>query len=81
LLFGFSLGIPVSSVRKIADTFWSRSAARAFPFKKETPGCYSGGGFAGVTTAEHLEKQFRDDPSVSFTLLGYQFVAFYTDAC
>jgi hypothetical protein len=29
-----------------------------------------GGGFAGVSTAEHLEKQFRDDPSVSFTLIS-----------
>jgi NADH:ubiquinone reductase (H+-translocating) len=29
-----------------------------------------GGGFAGVTTAEHLEKQFRGDPTVSFTLIG-----------
>jgi hypothetical protein len=24
-----------------------------------------GGGFAGVTTAEQLEKQFRDDPTVA----------------
>jgi hypothetical protein len=29
-----------------------------------------GGGFAGVTTAKHLEKQFRDDPTVAFTLVS-----------
>src|SRR6202044_736647 len=29
-----------------------------------------GGGFAGVTTAEHLERQFRSDPTVSFTLIS-----------
>jgi hypothetical protein len=29
-----------------------------------------GGGFAGVTTAEHLEKQFRGYPTVSFTLIS-----------
>jgi NADH:quinone reductase (non-electrogenic) len=29
-----------------------------------------GGGFAGVTTGEQLEKQFRDDPTVAFTLVS-----------
>jgi NADH dehydrogenase len=29
-----------------------------------------GGGFAGVTTAEHLERQFGADPSVSLTLVS-----------
>jgi NADH:ubiquinone reductase (H+-translocating) len=38
--------------------------------KKETHVVILGGGFAGVTTAEHLEKQFRDDPTVSFTLIS-----------
>ncbi len=29
-----------------------------------------GGGFAGVTTAEHLEQEFGPDPAVSFTLIS-----------
>src|SRR6266481_3330970 len=57
LLFSFFLG-PESPPRVPSDP------------KKTTHVVILGGGFAGVTTAEHLEKQFRDDPSVSFTLIS-----------
>jgi NADH dehydrogenase len=72
LLFGFSLGILSQALRKIARYFLGPESPPPVPFhsKKETQVVILGGGFAGVTTAEHLEKQFRDDPSVSFTLIS-----------
>jgi len=72
LLFGFSLGILSQAVRKIAQYFLGPESPPPVPFhsKKETHVVILGGGFAGVTTAEHLEKQFRDDPTVSFTLIS-----------
>jgi NADH dehydrogenase len=72
LLFGFSLGSLSQAVRKIAQYFLGPESPRPAPFhsKKETHVVILGGGFAGVTTAEHLEKQFRDDPTVSFTLIS-----------
>src|ERR1700730_13417843 len=72
LLFCFYLGILSQAVRKIAQYFLGPESPPPAPFhsKKETHVVILGGGFAGVTTAEHLEKQFRDDPTISFTLIS-----------
>ena len=71
LLFCFFLGILSQAARKAARYFLGPESprVRSHP-KKETHVVILGGGFAGVTTAEHLEKQFRDDPTVSLTLIS-----------
>jgi len=72
LLFSFFLGILSQATRKVARYFLGPESPPRVPSdpKKTTHVVILGGGFAGVTTAEHLEKQFRDDPSVSFTLIS-----------
>src|SRR6202023_3820543 len=72
LLFCFFLGILSQAVRKIAQYFLGPESPPRVPShpKKETHVVILGGGFSGVTTAEHLEKQFRDDPTISFTLIS-----------
>src|ERR1700737_1414123 len=72
LLFSFFLGILGSAVREAAKYFLGpESPARAISRpEKAIQVVILGGGFAGVTTAEHLEKQFRGDPRVSFTLIS-----------
>jgi NADH dehydrogenase len=72
LLFCFFLGILSQAARRAAQYFLgpeSPPRASSHP-KKKTQVVILGGGFAGVTTAEYLEKQFRDDPTVSFTLVS-----------
>ena len=72
LLFCFFLGILSQAARKVAQYFLGPESPPRVPShpKKTTHVVILGGGFAGVTTAEHLEKQFRDDPTVSFTLIS-----------
>jgi NADH dehydrogenase len=72
LLFCFFLGILSQAARKIAKYFLGpESPARVpCPPEKTTQVVILGGGFAGMTTAQHLEQHFRDDPTVSFTLIS-----------
>ena len=72
LLFCFFLGIVSQAARRVSTYFLGpESPPRApSPPAKITQVVILGGGFAGVTTAEHLEKQFRDDSTVSFTLIS-----------
>jgi NADH:ubiquinone reductase (H+-translocating) len=72
LLFCFFLGILSQAAREVAKYFLGpESPARApCPPEKMTQVVILGGGFAGVSTAEHLEKQFRSDPTVSLTLIS-----------
>ena len=72
LLFCFLLGILSQAAREVAKYFLGpESPVRAISRpEKATQVVILGGGFAGVTTAEHLEKQFRGDPTVSFTLIS-----------
>ena len=72
LLFCFFLGILSQAARRVSKYFLGpESPPRApSPPAKTTQVVILGGGFAGVTTAEHLEKQFRDDSTVSFTLIS-----------
>jgi NADH:ubiquinone reductase (H+-translocating) len=72
LLSCFFLGILSQVARKLAQYFFgpeSPVCAISRP-EKTVQVVILGGGFAGVTTAEHLEKQFRGDPTVSFTLIS-----------
>jgi NADH:quinone reductase (non-electrogenic) len=72
LLFCFFLGILSQAAREVAKYFLGpESPVRAISRpEKATQVVILGGGFAGVTTAEQLEKQFRGDPTVSFTLIS-----------
>src|SRR6202030_4170337 len=68
LLFCFLLGILSQAARQVAKYFLGpESPVRAISLpEKATQVVIVGGGFAGVTSAEHLEKQFRGDPTGSF---------------
>jgi NADH dehydrogenase len=72
LLFCFFLGMLSQAARKLAQYFFGpESPVRAISRpEKVTHVVILGGGFAGVTTAEHLERQFRGHPTVSFTLIS-----------
>ncbi len=72
LLSCFFLGILSQAARELAQHFLgSESPVRAISRpEKVTQVVILGGGFAGVTTAERLERQFRGDPTVSFTLIS-----------
>jgi NADH dehydrogenase len=72
LLFSFFLGVLAQAARRVSKIFLGpESLPRApSPPGKITQVVILGGGFAGVTTAQHLEKQFRDDSTVSFTLIS-----------
>jgi NADH dehydrogenase len=68
----FFLGILSQAARELAQYFLGpESPVRAISGpEKVTQVVILGGGFAGVTTAERLERQFRSDPTVSFTLIS-----------
>src|SRR6202047_3560399 len=72
LLFFLFLGTLSQAVRRASEHFLGRESPNRAPSAptKTTQIVILGGGFAGVTTAAHLEKQFRDDPTVSFTLIS-----------
>ena len=72
LLSCFFLGILSQAARELAQYFLGpESPVRAISRpEKVTQVVILGGGFAGVTTAERLERQFRGDPTVSFTLIS-----------
>lgn len=71
LLFFLFLGTLSQAARRVSERFFGPESPRRAPSAptKTTQVVILGGGFAGVTTAAHLEKQFRDDPTVSFTLV------------
>jgi NADH dehydrogenase len=72
MLFCFFLGILSQAARELTQYFLGpESPVRAISLpEKVTQVVILGGGFAGVTTADHLERQFRGDPTVSFTLIS-----------
>jgi NADH:ubiquinone reductase (H+-translocating) len=72
LLFSFFLGILTQVSRQISKQLLGPELPRRvlLPPTRRTEIVILGGGFAGVTTAEQLEKQFRDDPTVAFTLVS-----------
>jgi NADH:ubiquinone reductase (H+-translocating) len=72
LLFGFALGLLTTGALRLAERLFGVTPAPPEPVSPEVKTCVVilGGGFAGVTTAINLEKEFRDDPSVAFTLVS-----------
>jgi NADH dehydrogenase len=72
LLFGFALGLLTTGAVRLAERLFGVTPARPEPVSPEvkTHVVILGGGFAGVSTAMNLEKEFRDDPSVAFTLVS-----------
>ena len=72
LLFGFALGLFATGAVHLAERLFGATPiapARKIPEVK-THVVILGGGFAGVTTAINLEKEFRADPTVAFTLVS-----------
>jgi NADH dehydrogenase len=71
LLFGFALGLLTTGTVRLAERLFGVTPPPE-PVSPEVKTCVVilGGGFAGVSTAMNLEKEFRDDPSVAFTLVS-----------
>jgi NADH:quinone reductase (non-electrogenic) len=73
LIFGFALGLLATGAVHLAERLFGAitpvAPARKIPEVK-THIVILGGGFAGVTTAINLEKEFRADPTVAFTLVS-----------
>jgi NADH dehydrogenase len=70
VLFGALLG---ASAQLLIDlVFWRLGPTRVSAPSPIVPTriLILGGGFAGTTTAEHLEREFGADPSVAFTLVS-----------
>ena len=72
LLFGFALGLLTTGAVWLAERLFGATPTPPEPVSPEVKTCVVilGGGFAGVSTAMNLEKEFRDDPSVAFTLVS-----------
>jgi NADH:quinone reductase (non-electrogenic) len=72
LLFSFFLGTLTQVARQISKQLLGPELPQRvlLPPTRKIEIVILGGGFAGVTTAEELEKQFRDDPTVAFTLVS-----------
>jgi len=72
LLFGFALGLLTTGAVGLAERLFGATPTSPGPASPEIKTCVVilGGGFAGVSTAINLEKEFRDDPSVAFTLVS-----------
>jgi NADH:quinone reductase (non-electrogenic) len=72
LLFSFTLGLLTTGAVHLAERLFGATPvapARKIPEVK-THVVILGGGFAGVTAAMNLEKEFRADPTVAFTLVS-----------
>jgi NADH dehydrogenase len=72
LLFGFGLGLLTTGAVRIAEhLFGAAPAPPELPVPEiKTRIVILGGGFAGVTTAMNLERQFRYDPTIGLTLVS-----------
>ncbi len=72
LLFGFALGLLTTGAVRLAERLFGATPALPAPTAPEikTRIVILGGGFAGVTAAQNLEREFRYDPSVALTLVS-----------
>jgi len=72
LLFGFVLGLVTTGAMYCAELFLGAASLAPAPKIAEvkTRVVILGGGFAGVTAAINLEKEFRADPTIAFTIVS-----------
>src|SRR5258706_625938 len=71
VLYGASLGLLVQGMSDLATHFLGTEYDPPLPERViETRIVIVRGGFAGMTTVERLERLFRDDPTVSLTLVS-----------
>src|SRR5260370_31988464 len=71
VLYGASLGLVTQGLTDIAERFLGPETEVALPAPEEKKRIVIlGGGFAGMRTAECLEKQFQGDSAVSITLVN-----------
>ena len=72
LLFGFALGLVTTGAMYCAELFLGAAPLAPAPKIAEvkTRVVILGGGFAGVTAAINLEKEFRADPTIAFTIVS-----------
>ena len=71
VLYGVTLGLLTQALKEMADRLFGPEPAPQPDIS--TPGkriVILGGGFAGMKTAECLEKELREDPSVSISLIS-----------
>ncbi len=70
LIFGIALGLLVPLGQVVARRFLGVESEPIAPVEEPRRIVIVGGGFAGVGTARELERLFRDDASVEFTLVS-----------
>lgn len=71
LTYGASLGLISQLLNDLAFAWWGPEYEPPSPPREvKTRIVILGGGFAGVTTAQHLEELFGAEPSVSITLVS-----------
>ena len=70
LLYGATLGLTVQALRDVSSKVLAPEAIAATIPPSTTKVVILGGGFAGMATAQYLEREFGPDPSVSITLVS-----------
>jgi NADH:ubiquinone reductase (H+-translocating) len=71
LLYGASLGLISQGINDLVFAWWGPEYEPPLPPQEvKTRIVILGGGFAGVTTAEHLEQLCGADPTVAITLIS-----------
>jgi len=71
VIFGAALGLLTQGLNDMAASIWGTETGSRLPTEAEkTRIVILGGGFAGMRTAECLERQFRTNPNVKLTLIS-----------
>ena len=70
LLYGATLGLTVQALRDVSSKVLAPEAVAATIPPSTTKVVILGGGFAGMATAQYLEREFGPDRSVSITLVS-----------